>query len=182
MIEFTVRLFARGKPPDAELAAPGAPSGPLTSTSFTEWLGHAVEVTGLDPAYRHVLVGVDNRADGWVSTLTVQTTAEGERGVDLSADLSVIVGTPKAQVRAHDEAGTHLTTAWLDAPLSPGQPVTVAGAKFVVGDVTYPYRDESHPEQSEDYQHVVLRPVAELPDVTSLGAVGAPAAMLGVVP
>lgn len=173
MIEITVRLHA--------------PNGGFQPTTFGEWIGHQVQITGLDQAHRHVLTAVDNSPDGRVSTLTVCTTNGDEAGPDLTANMSVIMGTPKAQVRAHDDAGAHLTTAHLDAPLSEGQTVTIDGVPHTVRAVRYPYRDPADAETVEDYQHVTVQPIPATEIVQDLGFVGIPgggfgvAAMLGLM-
>lgn len=151
----------------------------FTSSSFTEWIGHEITVTGLDPAYRHVLRAVEITEDGQYSTLSVNTYAD--EGVALTANMSVLMSTPKAQVRAHHhETGEHLATAHLDAPLHEGQLIGVGNVRHIVQAVRYPYRDPDDPEQSEDYQHVTLRPAGDTPaPVASLGvATGIPGLMM----
>lgn len=169
MIEIKVRLFATPLPKQH----PDDPDrGAFTPATFTEWVGHEVYVTGLDPTYRHILTGVENTPDGLQSQLTIHTY--GIPGSNLTADLSIRPGTPKAQVRAYfaDDPDTLATTAWLDAPLNSGQLVTVNGAPYRVQEITYPYRDPEHPENTEDYQHVILESVPELPPVQSLSMPG----------
>jgi hypothetical protein len=164
MIEHTVRLHAQ--------------PGGFQPTTFSEWIGHQVQVTSLDPVHRHVLRAVENAADGTTSTLTINTYPDADAAPSLTADMSVIMGTPKAQIRAHDADGEHLTTAHLDAPLHEGQSVTVHNQPHVVQEIRYPYRDPDDPEQTEDYQHVTLRAVDALPPVVSLGMAGG---MLGLL-
>jgi hypothetical protein len=168
MIEFTVILRA--------------PAGTFQPTSFTEWLGHRVQVTGLDPVYQHVLRAVENTEDGSMSTLTLHTYPEHAGGPDLTAGLSVIHGTPRAVVRAHDTEGNEITTAHLDAPLRIGQVVTVNGALHRVYDE--PHWPNRHPDHGavgapgddvEDYQHVTLVPVDEEDVVADLGMPSGPA-------
>jgi hypothetical protein len=143
----------------------------FTPTSFTEWIGHEVIVSSLDPALRHVLRAVENNENGSVSTLTIQTYSEAD--VNLSANLSVYPHTPKAQVRAHlHDTGEHLVTAHLDAPLHEGQTVDIGGAVHTVQDIRYPYRDPADAETVEDYQHVTLRLTGETAPVESLGLAG----------
>jgi hypothetical protein len=154
MIEHTIRLF----PPEGQRYA---------LTSYTEWIGHDVDVPSLDRSMRHVLRAVENAEDGSVSTLTVQTYSDAD--VNLTANLSIRPGTPKAQVRAHNEIGGHLVTAHLDAPLHEGQTVDLNGSIQVVREITYPYRDPADPESTEDYQHVTLHPTGEQAMVQSLG-------------
>jgi hypothetical protein len=153
MIEHTIRLFSS--------------DNAFAPTSFTEWIGHEVTVSSLDPAMRHVLRAVENAEDGSVSTLTVQTYSDAD--VNLTANLSIRPGTPKAQVRAHNEIGGHLVTAHLDAPLHEGQTVDLNGSIQVVREITYPYRDPADPESTEDYQRVTLQPTGEQAMVQSLG-------------
>lgn len=156
MIEHQVRLYSK-------FAA-------FSPDTFREWIGHEVEVTSLDPGagFRHVLVGVENSEDGTESLLTIQTTRNP--GTDLTADLSIRVGTPKAQIRAYqaDHPDDLVTTAWLDAPLAMGQLVTINGARHTVHEITYPYRDPEHPEATEDYQRVVLQAAPDTPAVQAL--------------
>jgi hypothetical protein len=159
VIEYQVRLFSQPLPNN-----PG--HGAFTPTTFTEWIGHEVVVTGLAGwPFRHMLAGVENSADGMESRLTIHTTKDP--GADLTADLSIRVGTPKAQIRAYlvDDPDTLVTTAMLDAPLTMQQTVTVNGLKCTVQEITYPYRDPDHPENTEDYQRVVLRAEPDPPDV-----------------
>ncbi|MFD2421655.1 hypothetical protein [Amycolatopsis pigmentata] len=150
-----------------------APHGGIQPDSFQEWIGHEVEITGLDRAYRHVLKAVENSEDGTWSRLTVATGRD--EGPELVANLSVIMGTPKAKVRAvHHETGDELVTTTLDAPLQPGQPVTIGGESHIVVDVAHPNRDEtgSVPDQGlDDVQHVKVAPVDLPPEVLSLGAI-----------
>ena len=149
-----------------------APNGGFQPTTFTEWIGHEVQVTGLDTAFRQVLTHVENHEDGQHSTLTVQVGRD--EGPELVANMSVIMGTPKAKVRAvHHESGDELVTTQLDAPLQPGQPVTIDGQPHIVVDVVHPNRD---PEtgttgDAEDIQHVKVQPVDVPPEVFSLGAI-----------
>lgn len=157
MIEVVVTLFA--------------PRGGFDATTFTEWIGHEVKVSGLDPAMRQMLTRVENHEDGQRSTLTVQIGRD--EGPELQANLSVIMGTPKAMVRAvHHETGDELVTTMLDAPLQPGQPITIGGQPHLVVDVTHPARDpETGTAPVEDVQHVRVQPVDLPPDIFSLGAI-----------
>jgi hypothetical protein len=159
MIEHSVRLFSTVDPKTGQ--------GGFQPSSFSEWIGHEVVVTSLDPGLRHVLRAVETTEDGAISTLTIQTYSDSD--VNLSANLSIRPDTPKAQVRAHTEDGEHLVTSHLDAPLQLGQTVDISGAFYVVRDASWPYRDPEHPESTEDYQHVTLQPVEGMPDVQSLG-------------
>src|SRR5207302_4039881 len=131
-----------------------APHGGIQADSFTEWIGHQVEITGLDGAYRHVLTAVENSEDGTWSRLTVQSGRD--EGPELVANMSVIMGTPKAKVRAvHHETGDELVVTQLDAPLQPGQPVTIGGQPHIVVDVAHPDRDpDTGTAPVEDVQHV----------------------------
>ena len=148
-----------------------APRGGFTNTTFTEWLGHEIQVTGLDPACRQVLTAVENHEDGQHSTLTVQVGRE--EGPELVANLSVIMGTPKAKVRAvHHETGDEMVTTMLDAPLQPGQPVTIGGKPHMVVDVAHPNRNpETGTATVEDVQHATVQPVDVPAEVFSLGAI-----------
>lgn len=162
-----------------------APRGGFQPTTFTEWIGHEVKVTGLDPACRQVLTAVENNEDGRHSTLTVQVGRE--EGPELQANLSVIMGTPKAKVRAvHHETGDELVTTWLDAPLQPGQPVTIGGEPHLVVDVAHPARDPESgaagpagPSPVEDVQHARMQPVDMPSEIFSLGAI--PDGLAGIV-
>jgi hypothetical protein len=181
MIEQQVRLFSKpvGK---LDPADPNSPDrGAFTPETFAEWVGHEVVVTSLDPAYRHTLVHVENSPDGMQSLLTVHTYSDP--GVDLTADLSIRVGTPKAQVRAYyaDAPDVLVTTAWLDAHLTEGQVVTVNGAKHTVQSITWPYRDPEHPENTEDYQRVVLQATPDAPVVQALGLPPMAGPLLGML-
>ncbi len=154
MIEITVSLHAK--------------EGSFKPTSMTEWIGHLVEVTGLDPAYHHVLKHVENTEDGSRCTLTIHTHSEVD--ADLAANMSVRWDTPTAQVRAHVD-GEHLHTARLEAPLQPGQTVRVGEDLFNVLDVHYPARRDDGTTDGEDYQHAELQPIPGQPPVRDLGAV-----------
>lgn len=160
MIEHTVTLHS--------MINPETGRGYFRPTSFTEWIGHEVVVTSLDPGLRHVLAAVENREDGATSTLTVHTFSDVD--ANLSADLSVRPGTPRCQVRAHlADNGQHLLTTHLDAPLQPGQQVLVNNEPHQVADTSWPARDEHGTTDGEDYQHVTLTAVPEQPLVQSLG-------------
>lgn len=166
MIEVVVTLFA--------------PRGGFQPATFSEWIGHEVKVAGLDQAMRQVLTKVENHEDGQHSTLTVQIGRD--EGPELQANLSVIMGTPKAKVRAvHHETGDELVTTMLDAPLQPGQPITINGEPHLVVDVAHPSRD---PEtgttgDAEDIQHVRVQPVDLPPEIFSLGAI--PGGLAGIL-
>lgn len=156
MIEFTVRLFSK--------------NNGFTATSFTEWIGHEVQITGLDQAHRHVLRSVENSEDGRSSLLTIHSTSRDELGPELTANMSVIMGCPRAQIRAHDhDTGEHIVTAHLDAPLHEGQAVLISGKPHLVTAASWPYRDPEHPESEQDYQHVTLTEAPDAPDLVSLG-------------
>ncbi len=168
MIEHTVALHA----------APGT----FRPTSFTEWIGHEVAVTSLDPSLRHVLRAVDNTEDGTRSTLTIQTYSD--LGPNLTADLSIYHGTPKAHIRAYlADNDQYLVTCHLDAPLQPGQRVTFNAEPYDVRDITWPYRDPDHPESTEDYQRVTIALATEPAAVLDLGmaGLGAGGAILGLL-
>lgn len=162
MIETTVRLVAR--------------QGTFQPDSFAEWIGHEVQITGLDPAYRHVLRAVEGTEDGSSSTLTVHTYSDVD--ANLTANLSVLPSTPKAQVRAHVD-GEHVVTAWLDAPLQPGQQVLVNDQLHQVVDTSHPARNDDGTTTGEDHQHADLRPTDEPTAVVDLGPAGALLGMLG---
>jgi len=181
MIEYQVRLFSRPAGP-LDPADPGGPSrGHFNKTSFREFIGHSVLVKGLDPAYEHLLVAVDPTADGMQCVLTIQTREPGNP--NLTADLSIRVATPKAQVRAYssDNPDTLLTTAYLDAPLQLGQLCTVNGDYYTVASITYPYRDPEHPESTEDYQQVTLNRSEQPPVVQGLNLAGPVGPLLGLL-
>jgi hypothetical protein len=176
LIEFTVKLTGRGKPPDGQI---GTTTGPFNETSFTEWIGHEVQITGLDSAYRHELVTVENRADGWVSTLTVRTTDRTELAPNLTATFSILPGTPKVEVRAL-LGGALVVTAHLDAPLAEGQDVMVNDVHHRINAITYPYRDPANAESQVDYQQVdLIETPPPVVSVAPLGMTGATAVMLG---
>lgn len=162
MIECTVRLVAR--------------QGTFQPDSFAEWIGHEIQATGLDPAYRHVLRSVEGTEDGSASTLTVHTYSDVD--ANLTANMSVLPATPKAQVRAHVD-GEHVATAMLDAPLQPGQQVLVNDQLHQVVDTGYPARNDDGSTTGEDHQHVELRPIDEPTAVVDLGPAGALLGMLG---
>lgn len=164
MIEITVKLVS--------------PTHGFQPTSFTEWIGHEVIVTGLDQAQRHVLRAVENTEDGSTSMLTINTYSH--EVPNLTANLSIRPDTPKAQVRAHHhDTGEHLTTALLDSPLPEGMDVDINGVRHCVASIRWPYRDPEDPEDTEDYQHVTVLPVDDVPfDVQSLGLAGAVLGML----
>lgn len=162
MIETTVRLTAK--------------QGTFEPTSFAEWIGHEIQVTGLDPAYRHVLRAVEGSEDGSTSRLTVHTYSDVD--ANLTANLSVLPGTPKAQVRAYVD-GEHVVTAMLDAPLQPGQQVLVNDQLHVVAETGYPARNDDGTTDGEDHQHVELRPTDDPVAVVDLGPAGAILGLLG---
>lgn len=158
MIEHTVRLI-------------GSP-GTFQPTSHSEWIGHLVDVTGLDPSMHHVLRAVENSADGTSSTLTVSTYSDA--GPDLDAVVSVRVGTPLASVQAFVN-GTKIATAQLEAPLQIGQPVRVAGQMYTVQAVSYPARQPDGTTIGDDYQRADLTAAAAPALVTDRGPAPAPA-------
>lgn len=159
MIEITVKLRSKAVDPQTG-------QGAFLPTSFTEWIGRRVEVTGLDPALHHVLTAVENTEDGTTSTLTIQSHAE--TGPDITADLSVRWDTPTSEVRAHVD-GEHLVTARLDAPLQPGQTVRAGEQLYTVADVSHPARQDDGTTDGPDYQHVELTPIEGPPPVRDLG-------------
>lgn len=160
MIEFTVRLHSKVDPDGR---------GQFQPTSFTEHIGRRVEVTGLDPALHHVLVGVENREDGTVSTLTVHTHTEAEHAPDLAASLSVRWDTPAAEVRAYvgDE---QVAIAQMEAPLQPGQTVRVGEQLFNVAEVSHPARLDDGTTTGADYQRADLVAIDGPLPVRDLGA------------
>ncbi|GAA1030780.1 MULTISPECIES: hypothetical protein [Amycolatopsis] len=162
MIEHTVRLT-------------GVP-GTFQASSFTEWIGHLVDVTGLDPALHHVLKAVENTEDGTASTLTIVTIRDD--GPDLAAAMSVRVGTPTCPVRAF-VAGTQVSAAQMEAPLQVGAPVRVGDQHYTVQAVSYPARQPDGTTTGDDYQRADLVAADGTPfDVRTLG--GAPAALAGL--
>lgn len=152
MIEFTVTLHSK--------------DGAFQPTSFTEHIGRRVDVTGLDPALHHVLVGVENTEDGYTSTLKIQTHAE--TGPELGANLSVRWDTPTVEVRAHVD-GEQITVGRLDAPLQPGQTVRVGEQLYNVTDVSHPARQDDGTTDGPDYQRADLTPIEGPPPVRDLG-------------
>jgi hypothetical protein len=162
MIECTVRLVAR--------------QGTFQPDSFAEWIGHEIQATGLDPAYRHVLRSVEGTEDGTSSLLTVHTYSDVD--ANLTANMSVLPGTPKAQVRAH-VGGELVATAMLDAPLQPGQQVLVNDQLHQVVDVSHPARNDDGTTTGEDHQHVDLRPTDEPVAVVDLGLAAGILGLLG---
>jgi hypothetical protein len=142
MIEITVKLVS---------VVDG--QGQFNPTSFTEWIGRQIDVTGLDPALHHVLVGVENSEDGTTSTLRVQTHSEVD--ADLTANMSVRWETPTADVRGY-VGDQLLVTARMDAPLQEGQTVRVGDKLYVVASVSYPARHEDGTVVGQDYQRAEL--------------------------
>lgn len=160
MIEITVKLVS--------------PTHGFQPTSFTEWIGHLVDVTGLDPALHHVLTAVENTEDGTGSTLTLATYSDA--GPDLAASMSVRIGTPTVDVRAHVD-GQQVAGARLEAPLRIGQAVRVADQAYTVQAVSHPNRQaDGTTTGDEDYQRADLQKLDEAPLVVDLG----PAAGLGL--
>lgn len=160
MIKFTVTLNSAPRPD-----APGR--GYFHPDTFSEYIGRRVDVTGLDPAYVHILTAVENTEDGLASTLTIQSHAE--EGPDLAASLSVRWDTPTVEVRAHVD-GEHLVTARLDAPLQAGQTVRAGEQLYNVLDVSHPARQEDGTTTGPDYQHAELHAIDTPPPVRDLGA------------
>lgn len=154
-----------------------SPQGGFEPTSFSEWIGHRVDITGLNPIYNHVLRSVQNASDGTWSMLTVMTYSDD--GINLTPNLSVYPGTPKAQVRVHDVDGQHVVTAFLDAPLHEGAQVQVDNELHTIEAVKFPFRDPEDPEVEEDYQHVTARATPDAPAISSLGL--PTAAMLAMI-
>ena len=162
MIECTVRLIAK--------------PGTFQPTSFTEWIGHLIDVTGLDPAYNHVLKAVENTEDGTTSTLTVNTYRDDSP--DLAANMSVRWDTPTAEIRAHLD-GEHLATGRLDVPLQPGQTIRLGDQLYNVTDAHHPARQDDGTTIGDDYQHVELVPIPDQPLVRDLGVAGGILGLLG---
>lgn len=160
MIEHTVKLT--GQP------------GTFLPTSFTEWIGHLVDITGLDPSMHHVLRAVENTADGTSSTLTISTYSDA--GPDLAAAMSVRVGTPTCPVQAY-VGGTLIASAQMEAPLHPGQLVRVGTKNYSVTAVSYPNRQPDGTTTGDDYQHADLAESTASPLVADLGAAAIPAAV-----
>jgi len=162
MIEITVKLTAE--------------AGTFQPTSFTEHIGRLVNVTGLDQALHHVLVGVENTEDGTASTLKVQTHSEVD--ADLTANMSVRWDTPTAEVRAYvdDEP---LVTARMDAPLQPGQTVRVGEKLYTVTDVSNPARQPDGTMDGPDYQRADLAETDAPTSVADLGVSPFGALVLG---
>lgn len=152
MIEYTVTLRS-------EVAG-------FTPRTFTEWIGHDVVITGLDPNLRHVLRSVQNAEDGTWCTLTVNSYEH--EGPSLTPSLSVIPGQPKAQVRIYED-GAFVLTAWLDAPLYGGSQVEINNELYNIVSTSYPYRDVNHPEDHEDWERVDVRLEPKTDTVRDLG-------------
>lgn len=163
MIEHTVKLTAQ--------------PGTFQPSSFTEWIGHYVDVTSLDPSHQHILRAVENSEDGTYSLLTLHTVRD--QGPDLAAAMSVRVGTPTVFVVAHCD-GQPIASTHMEAPLQPGQPVRVGNQTYTVRDVCYPNRRDDGTTEGDDYQlaNIVATDAPEHA-VSSLGAAGALGALLG---
>ena len=155
-------------------AAPGT----FQPTSFTEWIGHLVDVTGLDPALSHVLKAVENTEDGTASTLTMHTYRDD--GPDLTAAMSVRLGTPTVDVRAFVD-GQQIATARLEAPLQIGHAIRVADQTYTVQTVSHPNRQpDGTTTGDEDYQRADLQKTDQPPPVQDLGAVAGAAAAVAI--
>jgi len=155
MIEYTVKLFSD--------------TNGFKPTTFSEWVGHEVQITGLDSGYRHVLRQVQV-PDSSQAVLTINTYPEdqGQR-TNLTPSLSVIPTTPRAQARLYNENNTHLVTVFLDAPLKDLSEVLIDNKLYQITKVAYPYRDTDHPESTEDYQLVTVSLVTNPEIIRSFG-------------
>lgn len=135
--------------------------GGFTPDSFAHLLGLEVTMPGLDRAWHHTVVGANVATDRNSAELTVHSTPRAPKSLDRGIRLSTWL--PAAHIKAHDENGTELAVARLDAPLQLGEHVEVAGERYrVVGPLEHremwPHR---HPESGSchkgiDYQHVTL--------------------------
>lgn len=147
MIEYTVKLFSD--------------TNGFQKTTFSEWVGYAVTITGLDPGYRHILRQVQV-PDSSQAILTINTYPEDQdQRTNLTPSLGVIPTTPRAQVRLYTEDDKHLLTAFLDAPLKDLTEVLIDSYLYKITSTSYPYRDPNHPENIEDYQRVVVTPLKD---------------------
>jgi hypothetical protein len=167
MIEITVRLYSK-------VDADGR--GQFQPTSFTEYIGRRVEITGLDAALHHVLKAVENTEDGTVSTLTVHTHSEVD--ADLTANMSVRWDTPTAEVRGYvdDEL---LVTARMDAPVQEGQTVRVGEKLYNVTATSNPARQPDGTTAGPDYQRADLVETDAPTSVADLGVSPFGALLLG---
>lgn len=166
MLTSVLTLRWEGPPACADCAAEQVPvCGHVgfdpDSEGWTQLIGCAVHVPGLDAEHPHVLRTVDISGDRKTVTFTVDT--ERPAHTELIRHLSVI-DTPKAHVRGvHHESGEILIEGRYDAPLQVGQRVYVAGdPHVVVGEPEYPNRDEQGIAGAlPDVQVVQLMPVEE---------------------
>lgn len=166
---------------------PDQPTGQFRQDSFSDWLGKAVLVAGLDPAYQHTLrqveildgpvmvmdrelgVYVEQVLPGGAARFTVHT--EAVFVPDAATSVQVVTGFPEARVQIrHAETGEVLhERGRYPAPHSIGQMVRVGEQHFHVVDVEWPNRDPETGTSNgaEDYQVVHVREVPADPPVAA---------------
>ncbi len=129
--------------PDVPVSDDGR--GGFAPDSFTDLMHLEVELPGLDRAWHHTLVGVAVAADRNSAELTVHSTPRAPKSLDRGLRLSTWL--PAAHIKAHDENGTELVVAKLDAPLQVGEHAEM-----------WPHRhaDSGSCHKGIDYQHVTL--------------------------
>lgn len=148
------------------ITPPHPEAGRFLPTTFSEYIGRRVQAQGLDHRYEHTLTGVQVAEDGAAATLTIQTRPPHR--IEVQQSLAVLNLAPHANVRVvHADTGEQLAEARLHAPLAAGDQVLVAGEPHTVVEVGWPTRDpDSGVAAGEvDWQHVLVRPMLQLPDV-----------------
>lgn len=133
--------------------------GQFRSTTFDDLLRKGIHQPGLDPQWRHTLIGVQVAPDGSHAELTIHS--EPHIATSLTNELRIVSWEPDARVRAHDEDGNELAAVALPAPLRVGERVTVGPDTYrVTREPTWPHRDPNtgRCKDTIDWQHVVLTP------------------------
>lgn len=142
----TLTLAYEGAPACIDCQRLGVPVCADVGFNAEAWdymVGQAVHAPGLDPAFDHVVRGIDIAADRKSLTYTVDTYRPPL--LELARHLSTLTDNrAKAAVQVvHHETGETLAEGRYDAFLQPGQMVCINGAPHVVADVEHPNR---HPE------------------------------------
>lgn len=161
----------------------GTVRGPFTEAAMREWIGHEVNVPGLDIQHSHRIAGVSVSDDGTECRLHVRTEL-GPTG-DLAQHLNLSVHTPEAHIRlVDDETDEVLAEVTHSAPLSKGAHHRVNGQPVRVVGHHWPNRHpeygcvQAHPETGvyeRDVQEVrvVKAPEAEVLPVAPPSGVSA---------
>ncbi|RSN38558.1 hypothetical protein DMC64_41560 [Amycolatopsis sp. WAC 04197] len=167
---------------------PEEPTGLFRPDAMSEWVGHLVQVAGLDPAYEHTLQAVkvvpgprmvmdmnlgryvEQVVDGGAAELTVLTEAPY---VPCYANyVRVIAGVPpaRAQIVRADTGAVLVERGRYPAPFYDGQTLAVGEQHYRITATSWPNRnpDTGSAGAAEDYQLVTVSPIPDQEPVAPL--------------